>query len=495
MTGIIDTARQIQDDEIAHAGIRWVYAEADEQHLLSAVFRDEPRNFQAFDEATLEVKEEDFGSRGHRHIWRAVTQTLKAHGTISLPLVAGWLDRKGRLEAIGGRDYLRELAGLRAEPREARSFAIEVRQAAEEREVQRVGWFIAQGNATPAEKMSKIREVLMKVETAWEDSSLTMREAVEQRRERRRVRREQGLPPFYATGLGDFDLLLGAKREAGAVVGGGLRLGTINFVGGGEKVGKTRFVTALNIQMLFCHNAIVDWWSVEQLYDEIVDFHVANLSGLPTNSLTDDKPPGAMTLSNFDAAREAAEDKLWEDESFVLHKPRRLVAEHIYHRAEVRMRTHREEIAKGRPYIIIVDYTQSVDVEKRTNSERERIVEVCNVLRACAKNLGAIVIPVFHTNRGPDEEQQEAHDVYGSAQLAKDADNMWVLWRPYRFHDKFKYFMRVTSVRARRAESSHADFRALLSHCRYEEWIPSKHGDFETFHELQLESKKRGGAR
>lgn len=495
MNGVIETARIKQDQEIEHAGIRWVFAEADEQHLLSAVFRDEPRNFQAFDEASLEVEEKDFGSRGHRHIWRAMTQIIKAHGTISLPLVAGWLDRKNKLDAIGGREYLRELATLKANPREVRAFAIEVRQAAEEREVQRLGWFMAQGNATNAEKMSKVREVLMKVETAWEDASLSMPDAVEQRRERRRARREQGLPAYYATGLGEFDLLLGGKRDLGTIVGGGLRPGTINFIGGGEKVGKTRFVTALNIQMIFCHNAIVDWWSVEQLYDEIVDFHVANLSGLPTNSLTDDKPPARMTQADFDNAIAIAEDKLWNEEGFVLHKPRRLVAEHIYHRAEVRMRTHREEIAKGRPYVIIVDYTQAVDVERRTNGERERILEVCSVLRACAKNLGAIVIPVFHTNRGPDEDQQEAHDVYGSAQLAKDADNMWLLWRPYRFHDKFKYFMRVTSVRARRAESSFADFRAMLSHCRYEEWNVSKHGDFDEFHELQLETKKRGGKR
>ena len=199
-----------------------------------------------------------------------------------------------------------------------------------------------------------------------------------------------------------------------------------------------------------------------------------------------------MALDEFDARRYKGEEML-RSKDFKLHKPRRLVAEHIYHRAEVRMRTHREEIAKGRPYVVIVDYTQSVEVEKRTRGEREQIVEVCKVLRAIAKNLGAIVIPVFHTNRGPDDEEQAAHDVYGSSQLAKDADNLWLIWRPYRHHEKFKHFMRLTAGRSRGSEASYVDFRAMLSHCRYEEWNTQKHGCFESFHAEQLEAKKRGG--
>ena len=490
---ILDQAKRQQDDAAERAGIRWVLATADEQHLISAVLRDQDRNFQAYDEATLEVKESDFGSDGHRDIWRAISQTLRAHGTVSIALVAGWLDRKGKLERIGGKAKLYELAEVRANPSEARAYAIEIRQAAEMREVQRVGFFLSQGNATPAEQMARMREVLMKVETAWEDASMDISDVIDQSREKRQKRREEGLPAFDPTGLGYLDLLLGGQlKGTGAVVGGGLRMGTINFIGGPEKAGKTRLTTALCARMLFCHDAIVDWWSVEQLYEEILDFHVANISGLPTKALLDDQPPYNMPLDDFDDRRYQAEERL-RTKSWKLHKPRRLVAEHIYHRAEVRMRTHREEIAKGRPYVVIVDYTQSVEVEKRTRGEREQIVEVCKVLRAIAKNLGAIVIPVFHTNRGPDDEEQAAHDVYGSSQLAKDADNLWLIWRPYRHHEKFKYFMRLSAGRTRGSEATYVDFRAMLSHCRYEEWDTQKHGCFESFHAEQLEAKKRGG--
>jgi replicative DNA helicase len=142
----------------------------------------------------------------------------------------------------------------------------------------------------------------------------------------------------------------------------------------------------------------------------------------------------------------------------------------------------------------VVDYIQDVQASGGARDERIQILKACKAVKTCAKTYGATVLAVYHSNRGSDIEEPEAHNVYGSAQLGKDADHLLMLWRPEREHPRFKYFMRVFARRNRGGVQGHADFHAKLGCCQYRAWDDMRDCDGDQTLEGFLAGLGKGGA-
>jgi replicative DNA helicase len=473
--------------------IPWAKADGDEQHLLAAILRDTSESSDAYYEAVGVVSQVSFRVEANRYVWKAIDALMSGGGAVTPGRVKRYLERQEKLDLMGGGAYIDNLRDLRsADPGEILEYARAVEAAFDEREFQRACDEAARSNMSLARRYDKVEQA-MSAQRARQNKShrQSFAEIVPAVEELERIRVELGAPPQLPVGIGDLDYLLGGDLEQGFK--GGIGQGKIIYVGGPEKVGKTRFATAMVKRMLFDHNAIVDWWSVEMTTKEMLHHFVASLTGIPVYCLEHNIPPRGVTRADFEYRRREAREWLMTRD-FHFNNPEGLCDRDILTLTKGMMRKHAEAIASGRPYIVVVDYIQDVQSSSGARDERAQILKACKALKTCAKTYGATVLGIYHSNRGPDAAEPQAHDVYGSAQLGKDVDQLLMLWRPEREHPKFKFHMRVFARRNRGGAQGHADFYADLSCCQYREWndmTDCEEGDDLESHLLEVKVKAK----
>ncbi len=477
----------------ADKSIPWAKADADEQHVIAAVLRDRSEGYDAYHEAAMVLSPASFRVEANRLIWTSVQALMSGAGAVSPGRLASHLDRSEKLERVGGRAYLEDLAGLgSADPGEVLVYAQSVERAFDERELQRLADRIAR-ERVPFERRCDMLDQAMSERRGRQrqEHARSFADIVPAVRQKERERRDRGVESHRRVGIGDLDYLLGGDKSQEQM--GGVGHGKLIYVGGPEKVGKTRFATAMISRLLFEHDAIVDWWSVEMGAEEMLHHFVANLSGISTYRLERDEEPmyvDAMSRKDFEYKRREVSEFLMT-RAFTFLNPPGLSDQDILDRTRRMTRKHSEDIANGRPYIVVVDYIQDVQAASGARDERLQILKACKAVKTCAKTYGATVLAVFHSNRGPDTDEPESHNVYGSAQLGKDADHLLMLWRPEREHPRFKHFMRVFARRNRGGVQGHADFHAKMGCCQYRAWDDMKDCDGDMTLEGFLEDMRK----
>lgn len=284
---------------------------------------------------------------------------------------------------------------------------------------------------------------------------------------------------------------------------GGFQAGRLYYIGGAEKVGKTRFVTHVVGELMAEHDAHVSWYSVEMTEVDTMRLLVAHRSSHESSKAIgmDGKP--ALGVSNSEMrtlTKKTDGGRIIDNER---HRRRvlghigevgeqvaahdltiRLVGGETVEDLEAAVRARNAQIGEsGRPHVVVVDYIQDLSTKKRVQGEREQIMEASKVLRNIAKKLGVIAIGIFHANRAAQTAggRPSAHNVYGSHQLSKDADHLIMLHRPYSEGDEartYGWYTEALQVRTRHGGGYLCRLVMHFDHClayefdRYRDEIP-----------------------
>lgn len=94
-----------------------------------------------------------------------------------------------------------------------------------------------------------------------------------------------------------------------------------------------------------------------------------------------------------------------------------------------RLRSHIAR--KGRPSIVLLDYLQLFDTTKPHRSEVERLTEVAEGLRRCARSQNVPLVALAQLNRNADARQEpKLSDLKGAGKLEEGAHSVILLHRP-----------------------------------------------------------------
>ena len=336
----------------------------------------------------------DFYRPDHRIIFESLSELVAGSRPCDVVTVSEQLERRGRLEDVGGLAYLGTLARDTPTAANVRAYASIVRERALLRALIEAG-----------------REITASV---FSDEGLPARDLVDRAEARVFEIAEQGtrlgsgavrvtalLPPLIdkidewhnnpnklrglATGFTDFDTKTG-----------GLRGGDLVIIAGRPSMGKTTL--AVNIAEYAAINpdskASVAIFSMEMPSEQLVTRMLSSIGHVPLNSIRTGRISDDDWVRITSATSQLSEAKIFIDESAGLTP------------TELRARARRIKREHGLD-LVVVDYLQLMQVPGTKENRATEIAEISRGLKALAKELSVPVIALSQLNRAVEQRTEK----------------------------------------------------------------------------------------
>lgn len=414
------------------------------------------------------VREQDFYREAHRTIFSAMLEVYGRGEPVDIVTVAAELRRQGRLESVGGGEYLTALVGEVPTAAHVERYASIVAEKAVLREMIAAGADIqalAYDNPEDVgEALDQAGARIFEIARRRITSDFThIGPAIFETFEK--LDRKFNQPGFYSgvpTGLKELDELTN-----------GLQAGDLIIVAGRPSMGKTSLAVAnfalhaavrqgigvgifsLEMsksqlaEMLLCAYARVNSWSLRRGFADHEDWNRigAALRDLPTAPIYIDDTPGIPILE-------------------LRSKARRLKAQHNVG-------------------LIILDYLQLASAGLRKDEGRyEEVSAVARALKSLARELECPVVALSQLSRLVERREDKRpilSDLAESGAIEAEADLVCFLYRP-------SYYRRKAELEQAAKEGRQVDTRAALDEPGEAEIIVAKHrnGPIGTVHAMFL---------
>jgi replicative DNA helicase len=383
-----------------------------EKAVLSAILLDDD----VVHSVAAELSPDDFYHPAHRTLFQSMVSLKDENQPVDLTTLADYLNVRKLLDQVGGAITLAEIADFEATSVNAGHYARIVADKALKRRLIHVSGEIA---ALAYEQTEPADQLLDEAESrifslGREHARTTMRALGEEMHSAmnhvdflmERSGELTGLP----TGFPDFDEKTG-----------GLQPGDLIIVAARPSMGKTAF--ALNVG----RNAAIDYGKKVAIFSLEMTARALALRLLSAEARVDASAFRKGFISPHDyqklsrAAASLSLAHLHLDDSTVMSalqmraKARRLQAEHGLD-------------------LVIVDYLQLVQGDRRIDSREQEISEISRGLKALAKELHIPVIALSQLNRGPEQRGAEDKrpilaDLRESGAIEQDADVIGFIYR------------------------------------------------------------------
>jgi len=376
-----------------------------EQCLIGAVLLD-PKSWARIANRVGTV---DFYRADHRVLWDAISDTLRAGLATDTTTLVARLERGGRLEAGGGREYIGRIAADTPSAANVESYAQIVREHAVKRRIGECGRRVSElerGEDSAAEALVQASRLVGELHgTARIGNGLVEARALVgdlvDELDRRRAG-ERGL----AVGIPDFDSLTY-----------GLDPGDLVVLAGRPGMGKTAVL--VSIAMHVSRSSGVAVFSAEMPSRQIMRRAVALHSGVSQSSL---RQPAGLDDDDWARIGEAtgaiAARRLWIDDTAAPS------LDHV--RGEVLALATRSPIG-----LVMVDYVQLMQGEGSNRYEQLR--DVAYGMKALAKEAQVPIIVLAQLNRGVEQRQRDDRrprlsDLRDSGAIEEAADIIGLLY-------------------------------------------------------------------
>ena len=389
-----------------------------EEAVLGAMLID-PR---AIPRVTPILAPDDFYRQKHGWVFRAILALRQRHDPVDYVTICDELERRDRLEAIGGSAFITRLINAVPSALHAKAYARRVHEAAVRRRVLRAASQAAQlahREELPLDQvLDQLEQTFLQLrgQVAFEERlrpmSAVMEEAYAVLEQAHAGETSLGI----ASGYPDLDRLLG-----------GFRPGNLIIVGARPSMGKSALLAAFAAQAVHTGAPSV-LFSLEMSSQEIAYRLLTMDTGVDVLRLTsgrlrdDEWPPIARH------AGELAERPLWIDDTPQIGvgdlraKARRLYAEH--------------DLA-----FLLVDYLQLVRPLHSHEARYREIGEITRTLKGLAKELDIPVIAASQLSRAVEhraDQRPRLADLRESGDQEQDADVVLFIHREAR-EEKKKY--------------------------------------------------------
>jgi replicative DNA helicase len=356
---------------------------------------------------------QDFYRPTHQTLYEVILD-LYGRGEPADPvMVSAELNRRGMLNRLGGAPYLHTLIETVPTATNAAYYAEIVAEKAILRRLVEAGTRIVQLGYHGAEQGDAV-EVVEKSRASLDAVALVARGGtkaaeIDTLAEAALVRYANPAPAGVATGFHDLD----------AVIGGGLRPGTLTVIGARPGTGKTVVGTCIALNAARRGTGAL-FVSLEMTEDELTDRVLANLGSIRLNRLI------AHQLSDVDwSMLQEAIDRMQGMPLAIVDNPH-LGLVGIRSLARDRLRT-----ARGLG-LLVVDYLSLMAPADPKAPRHEQVAAMSRGLKLLAKELAVPVVALHQLNRNPEGRQDRRpsmSDLRESGAVEQDADNVWLLHR------------------------------------------------------------------
>ncbi len=361
------------------------------------------------------LKPEDFYQRSHEEIFKAMLAVAKSSRQIDDITVRAELDVRGKLDAVGGPEYLYQLAEFVPSAANAEYYGQIVRDHAMLRGLQDAGHEIVRivhdGELSTDEKADRCEHAVFKAaqkRTSKEFESLehlTQEYFLEVDRNLELGEPLHGMP----TGFVDLDRTLT-----------GLYPGNLVILAARPGVGKTSLALGIALNAAKRAKKTVALFSLEMSQLELTRRIVAMEAGVDSNILKRSR------ISDEDYHRLAdACDRLFKLQVFVDD------SSDITH-LEMRAKCRRLNASHHDLGLIVVDYLQLIQPSTRSDNRVQQISEIARALKIMSKELDVPVLALSQLSRNVEHRENKRpmlSDLRESGSIEADADVVLLLYR------------------------------------------------------------------
>ena len=388
-----------------------------EKAVLGALLTNGSNSGAVVDTVTSILKSEDFYRDAHRIIYDAILEIVHANKTADFITVGEELDRRKRLDAVGGLAYITSLAN------ESVSYNVEehAKIISEKAQLRRlidagnkiVGMTYA-GEDEPTAILNKAEQMVLDVSGQTQS--------------------ESSFAPIGEVVLFNLDKLNALQQHDGAITGvptgfkdvdhvfNGLQKSDLILVAARPAMGKTAFTLniAQNVTMLY--DKTVAFFSLEMGKEQLVGRILSSVAGVSSEKLR---------RANMDPADWekviAAADRMSKAKLFIDDTPGLTVQ-------DMRSKLRRLKVEHGLD-LVIVDYIQLMQGRnsgKGSENRQQEVSEISRNLKLIAREFNVPLIALSQLSRSVEsrpDKRPVLSDLRESGSLEQDADIVIFLYR------------------------------------------------------------------
>ena len=388
------------------------YSEDAEQAVLSAMLMDQD----AIVRAAEMVDDSMFYAERHRRVFRAMV-SITERGSVVDPLtLADELQRRGELEAAGGKDYIGYLVDAVPTAANVEYHAEIVREKAILRTLIQVSTQVVHdafsGMSTAVELLDQAESKIFQVSQQRKPDGFTrIKELLWPTMERIEALQRGGKTVTgVASGFNDLDELTSGFQPADLVI-----------VAARPSMGKTAFTLNIAQHAAIEDNVPVAFFSLEMSKESLVQRMLTSEARVDSQRLRrgmlrdDDFPRLARAAGILSSA------PIWIDDS-----PGITLLE-----MRSKARRLRADAAVG---LIIVDYLQLMQGPTSAENRQQEVSMISRGLKALAKELNVPVVALSQLSRAPEQrtgehKKPQLSDLRESGAIEQDADVIMFLYR------------------------------------------------------------------
>lgn len=411
---------------------------------------------------------EDFYQERHRTIWEILQKMSQTNTPVDIITLGAALEKEGKLETVGGKDYLLKLVESVASAANAKYHAELIRKKAVMRRL-----ISAATNAIreaqdptsePEEVIAKVEGDIMSLAEKQVKNSLRPASDVVQEVLKSLENRKEGLSGC-PTGFTDLDRLTNGLQPSDLII-----------LAGRPGMGKSAFALTLAANASINNNRHVAFFSLEMGAEQLMQRILCSLAGIELSKFRS----GFLNRDEFSkipgvASRITQSNTLYVDDNLDLGIMELLS----------KCRSLKRKVGLD---LVIVDYLQLM----KTGREENRAVAVGAIsrgLKILAKDLKIPVIALAQLSRksedransvgGRGSARPQLSDLRESGSIEQDADMVWFIERPfYRTHsDEDKNKAQLLVAKHRNGATADIDLTWIPQYTKFENYIPEQNDD------------------
>jgi replicative DNA helicase len=374
-----------------------------------------------FDSVIQIIKENDFHDRNHQIIFQAMSELVEENKPLDPLTVSEKLDSNNKLQTIGGKDNLIELATSTPSAANLEAYAEIIKQRSITRNLMKTNSEIAELIRNPQgqngnELLDRAESMIFALndEASQNDDSLqSSEELVRSTMDKLyELSNKEGSLIGASTGFKDLDKELQ-----------GLQDGDLIIVAGRPSMGKTSFAMniAENVLLNKDNEGAVLIFSLEMPGDSLTTRMLSGMSKLNQQNVRSGMLKDSELNLLMEQGSKLKELPLWIDDSSLL-TPMEL-------RAKARRLARQEENGLS---LIVVDYLQLMQLPASNDNRVNQISEISRSLKSLAKELNVPVVALSQLNRAVeqrDSKRPKMADLRDSGAIEQDADVILFIYR------------------------------------------------------------------
>jgi len=382
-----------------------------EQSVLGSLFLSRD----AISKVSRFLQAQDFYLEGHRLVYEAILNLEEEGRPVDLISVINWLKNKDVLEKVGGAAYVASLAGLMPTAANVEYHARIVEEKALLRNLIQIATRIAGLGYEGAEDVDRLideaEEMLLQL-TARRSSSvfsslqellLKVLKHIEERY------RHKGSLSGVASGFVDLDKLCC-----------GMQPGDLIIVAARPAMGKTSFALNLAHHVALKGRVPVAVFSLEMSREQLVQ------RLLCAEARVDQQKVRSGYLEEGDWAR------LTQAAALLSKAPLYIDDSALLSVRQIRAKARRLQLEKGGLGLIVIDYLQLMQGNRRLENRQQEITDISRSLKGLAKDLNVPVVALAQLSRQVEnrlEKRPILSDLRESGSLEQDADVVMFIYR------------------------------------------------------------------